>query len=598
MIKRTKFIQAVLGVSGCAVLIFAIKFIMDSSYRNQLPEYPDFQSIPKVIKEQILVAGRKAYWNPTENNLGNLGLVYNSCTNYEKANLCYQLAVRKNSKKWIWSYYLGYLNLEQGESNKSIENFKHVIDRNPKNCLALFYTAEAYQNLGLSNNAEKIFKKIGACNDSDIIKRDTIRENDFPLKTYALFQLARIYMNSNRLDSAELTLKGIIENQITFGPAYRLLGNVYSKSGNLSDGNKYTTRANDLIEYTPPGDALVDKIALISRSDTYLLKQIDDAIRSLNFKWVIMLFDHGLKYIPDNKFLISKAVFGYFSLGLDQKALPYLDRHIEYYSDDFNELYLIATVLNNKGYNSQAMNYFNQAKKLAPGNSRLAIWLYDRDIVNEAVSLLNQQLKKDPENVKSLTDAVRLFSSLGEKEKAMTYLTNLKRLLPVSPEVKKLTGEMEENEGNVKGALSIYEDAIRSDPKNLFIIKHLSNIYMREKMWDKAINHFRSSLESYPNDPFLLDGLGNLLINCPDSKIRNVNEGREFAERAYINFKSSYPVKLSAGKNLATAYAISGDKKKSSEYINLTTNLAKKQNLSQDYIPYFETLRNQHNISN
>lgn len=599
MNKKAKLIISISGLAIFLILsLFALKFIPDGSYRNQLPEYPDFQTIPKLLQEQISVAGSKTYNNPTANNLGRLGMVYNSSSYNEKATQCYQLAVKKNSGKWIWSYYLGYLNLVQGESNASIENFRHVIEKNPKNFLALFYTAEAYQNLGLSVNAKNMFKKIAALDDRDFVEKDTIRDNDFPLQTYVLFRMARIYMNSNRLDSAEMTLKEIIENQMTFGPAYRLLGDVYTREGNLLLGNKYTIRANDLVEYTPPADMLVDKLAMMSRSDTYLLKQIDDAVRSLNFNWALKLFDHALKYIPDNKFLLSKALYGYFNLGFDKKAIPYLDQHLKYFSDDFVELLLFATILYNKDFNSQAMNYFNQAKKLQPENSRLVLWLSDREMINEAIILLNEQLKRDPENVTILTDAVRMFSHLGDKEKAMTYLTNLKRILPSGPEVKKLTGEIDENEGNLKEAISIYEETLRSDPKNLFIIKHLVTIYMRDKMWDKLIHHYRLALDSYPNEPFLLEGLGRILISCPDTTFRNTNEGREYSERAYINFKSPFATKISAGKNLAIAYAILGDKQNASKYINITINLARKVNVSQDFIPYFETLRKQYNIPN
>lgn len=124
MNKKTKLI---ISISGSAIFLtlslFALKFIIDSPYRNQLPEYPDFKAISKVLQEQISVAGRKTYRNPSANNLGRLGMVYNSSSFYEKATQCYQLAVKKNSGKWIWSYYLGYLNMELGESGASINNF-------------------------------------------------------------------------------------------------------------------------------------------------------------------------------------------------------------------------------------------------------------------------------------------------------------------------------------------------------------------------------------------------------------------------------------------------------------------------------------------
>ena len=303
-----KIILSVSLGAGWLALLLATMVILDGQYRNQLPDYPEFKDIPKSLQEQISMAGRKAYLNPMANNLGWLSMVYYSSNYYERASQCYQLAVKKNNRKWIWNYYLGYLNLEQGESDKSIENFKIVFKKDPKNYLALFYLADAYQSLGLTDNAESLFKKIAALNDRDIVKRDTIRENDFPLQTYALFRLSRIYMNSNRLDSAEITLKELIENQISFGPAYRLLGTVYTMEGNVLLANKYNVRANDLNEYTPPADVLIDQIAVMSRSDIFLLKYIDDATRSGNVKLALKFFDHALKYLPDNKYLISKAV--------------------------------------------------------------------------------------------------------------------------------------------------------------------------------------------------------------------------------------------------------------------------------------------------
>jgi tetratricopeptide (TPR) repeat protein len=278
--------------------------------------------------------------------------------------------------------------------------------------------------------------------------------------------------------------------------------------------------------------------------------------------------------------------------------LPYLSRHIELFKDDFNELMDLADLLSGKGFDSQAMNYFNEAKKLKPGDSRLSVWLTNRGMIKEAIKMLDEQLEKDPENVKILSDAVHLLLNSGEKEKARSYLARLKRLSPSGPEVKKFEGRITEIEGNMKKALSFYEDTFRSDPKDLFIIKYLASIYLRDKMWDQAIHHFRLALENLPNEPFLLEGLGRLLILCPDSKLRNVEEGREYSERAYINYKSPFTTKISAGRNLATAYAILGDKQKASEYINLTINLANKGNVSRDYIPYFENLKRQYNIPN
>jgi tetratricopeptide (TPR) repeat protein len=599
MIKKRKLILSLCGAAiFLALSLFVLNFFLASTYRNQLPEYPDLETIPKSLREQILVTYRITYLNTTADNLGKLGMVYHSSSYYEKAIQCYQLAVKKNSSKWIWSYYLGYLNMEQGESSAAIENFMRVVEKNPKNYLALFYAGETYQNLGLTENAENIFKKIASLSDSDFVNENTIREIYFPLQTYAMFRLARIYMNTNRLDSAEMTLRKIIENQMTFGPAYRLLGNVYNMKGNLPLSNKYNIRANDLAEYTPPVDNLADNIILMSRSDEYLPKQIEEAFRSLNFEWGIRLCNHALKYIPENKFVISNTIYGYLLIGDGKKALPYLDQHIKYFRDDFKELMNIADLLYDKKFIPQALNYFNQAKKLEPENSRLALWLSERGMKKDGLILLNEQLKNDPENVKILSDAVHLLLNLGEKEMAMTYLTTLKRLSPSDTDVKLLTGMVEEKEGDLKNALSIYEEAFKSDPKDITIVKYLANFYIRNKMWEKAIDHFRLSLNYHPNDPFLLEGLGRLLTTCPNQKLRDLNEGREYSERAFISFKSPFATKISAGKILASAYAELGDRKKAYMYLNKTIDLARRRNVSKDYINYLENILKQYSSAN
>lgn len=116
-------------------------------------------------------------------------------------------------------------------------------------------------------------------------------------------------------------------------------------------------------------------------------------------------------------------------------------------------------------------------------------------------------------------------------------------------------------------------------------------------MWDKAINHFSLALNDYPNDPFLLEGLGRLLIFCPDQKLRNLNIGKEYSERAYINFNSSFATKISAGKNLAAAYAELGDREKAYTFMNSTVNLARRREVSTDYLINLESLLKQYSLN-
>jgi len=282
MTRQGKVIIIVSGVVICsAIIMLSIWLLVNKPYISQLPPLPDLKALPVALQEQLSTASMKAHRNPTSDNLGMLGMVYHSSAYYEKAAQCYQLAIRKNKSAWKWNFYLGYLNREMGESKAALENFNTAIQKNPRVYHAWYYAGEEFQNQGDNKQAEIAFGKIA----DRQIQRSTVnsmsRTDYFPLPTYARFQLARIYLDTKRIEMAEKTLQEIVLNNRSFGPAYRLMGNIYSMKGDTLQSNRYTVRANDLAVYAPPVDTLIDRLSLLSRSELYLLKRIRIALRYL-----------------------------------------------------------------------------------------------------------------------------------------------------------------------------------------------------------------------------------------------------------------------------------------------------------------------------
>jgi hypothetical protein len=101
--------------AGVVLLVILLKIILEFQYRSNIPDMPGKETITGVLRDQISSATRKAWLNPSSNNLGILGMIYHSCEYYDRAAECYRLAVKRNDSKWMWSYYLGYLNREMGE---------------------------------------------------------------------------------------------------------------------------------------------------------------------------------------------------------------------------------------------------------------------------------------------------------------------------------------------------------------------------------------------------------------------------------------------------------------------------------------------------
>jgi len=201
------------GIVFALVVLLSILFLLNNPYRKQLPSLPEMQSLSAPLKEQISAAHKKAYRNPSSGNIGWLGMVYHSSANYDKAAVCYKLAIERDKTKWIWSYYLAYLNQEMGDPNAALEEYRQVLKINPQIYQAWFYSGECYQKLGATEKAEMSYNNVLRLMKKNAIIKTAERYDYFPLVTYSMYQLSRIYFDTKQLDLAEKTLKEIIESQ-------------------------------------------------------------------------------------------------------------------------------------------------------------------------------------------------------------------------------------------------------------------------------------------------------------------------------------------------------------------------------------------------
>ena len=597
-IRKKQIVVIGAGIVCLLISLLFVKLITDRSYRMQIPAIPDLANVSLPLQEQISKAYQVALHHPNSENIGLLGMVYNSSTNYGKAIQCYQLAAKKDRENWIWNYYIGCIQMEMGEPRMAISCFNDVLKVNSQAFMAIYYLGVAYQSVNSSDTAEIYLSKVGGMDEKIFNLKKSSRTSYFPIPTYAKFQLARIFMNTHRSEQAEKQLKEILRTQIAFGPAYRQLSSLYATKGDSIFSRYYSSRASDLIPYLPPADTLIDKLSLMSRSDEFLMKQIDLAIKSANSRWADELLVGGLKYFPDNQFYISKAIKQFLSTGMYEMALPLLDRHFRYCSNIYSELVSVGIQLAGAGFKTQAKKYFVQAGSLtqeeAEVRSSLALLLFEKvGMQEDAQRLMSEIIEKNPENVKVLIHGVFLYLQINEKVKALQLLERLKKRSPSNPKVISLEGVVAEQEGKLEQAIILFEKAFNTDPKDRYIIDHLGAIYLREKMWLKAVGFFRKALLCYPNYSSAQVNLGGLLVSCPDESLRNIQEGIEYSERAFINYDYSFPIHISAGRNLAIAYDRLGDRNKANYYITSTIEFARKAHVSKDYLKNLEDLSNE-----
>lgn len=593
-ISKKTILYIAAAIIALGVLGFSLgKVIVRNQCRSKIPVVSESEILTNPVKEQISEAIEIARKKPNSQNLGNLGMVYHASARYNEAAECYQLARERNSSGWLWDYYNGYLNLEMGNAQQAVDNFSRVVDKNPEAFLAWYYIGQEYKNLGKIDLAENALVKV--INSSrQIHTGNSVRTDNFPLSTYAGFLLSRIYVETNRLELAEKTSKEVIQYSESFGPAYRLLGTIYNLQGNQELSKEFTVRAGDLVLFSPPVDTLIDKLVLMSRSELYLLKRIDEAERSVYSDWAVQIVNNGLKYLPENEYLVSKAIRIFLWKNLDKKATSLIDKHISLLQNNAKEMFRTGMLFYQKDLLEQAKKYWLAASKSDSADieiqKHLAISMWGLGEKEESHMLLNNLYEKNTDNPEILAGINYVMYHSGLKEKAANQLNQLKQRIPFDAKVLKLSGEIAEEKGNASQAIRLYQSSFKADPEDVKTIQYLGNLLQKQQLFSAYIQLYNNALEYHPNEPEVLANLGTFLINCPDTSLRNIPEGIKYTERAFTHIESTPGILVSAGNHLAIAYYMSGDKKNAVSAVSKAINIARRENIAQPLQTRLENL--------
>jgi len=584
MTQKKKFRLIVLsGIIIVFVILVLSTLFNVNPVAEKLPKPPNYRRLTDPVAKQISRAIIKVKEKPTSDNLGQLAKVYHSNTFYKEAKECYLLAISSNPDEWSWYYYLGYLSSELGETENAVKYFSKAVELNPGALYTTYYLAEALVKQGNTEQAEKLFRDLVASKATDFKPGEEIQNNLYPLKVYAQLSLARLLITSAKRDSGEVILHSLIKDYPEYGPAYRLLANSYSQQGSEDLSTMNNQLANELCQFIPLVDPYIAQLTMLSRSDEYILKQIDLAGFTGNQKWAKKLLEHATLFMPDNPYLISKAIQMYLLYGFGEEINSKIDRHFNAFANDFSELAKFAALFNKNGKYGWALMYYERCSKLKPEDitilHNLGINYCNVGDFAKAKIIIEKLIKLQPESLKTLTDVATLFIRMGEKNQALQMIQKIEKLSPNDAVSTKLKAEIALQEGNSRSADQLYLSFLLKVPDDLEAIRYIGKRLLEEKAWNKAFTHFKKALDYYPNNPEFLEQLGSLFFTCPDTRLKNLGQARYFLERAYNSIKSSNETRISAGKNLAEVYAEDKNWNKAISVINTTRILALKANI-------------------
>jgi tetratricopeptide (TPR) repeat protein len=576
--RRFKISALVAFVVLVAAMIFWILY-PSTAYRLEstaIPALPDLTGQPKAVVEYVQKVNEEALASPSSDHaVGNLAMAYQSNFFYHEANTCYKRASELNARDWRWIYYSALIDEELGDTKATIEKLNRTLELNPEVSQAWFRLGNSYLKTNSFQDAETAFHKVLALKEyfpEAQSRLDLSNTGAFPLKAYASYNLARAAFQQDKLTEAKTILEQLVEQYPKFGPAYRLLGNVYQKLGDETRSNEFDTKAGDFESYLPPADPMYDEMILSSRNTAFLIKQFDIAAKSENYKWTLSLMDHLLAISPDDGEVLTKRI----KLALDMQVFRTVDSLLPAFyklcgSDD-KKLIDMARYFVYRAQYEPAVILLRRAIAINP--KALDAHLLFINILTEfkqyemGINYCNELVSIEPKNAEIRNQLARMYIEQGNIEEARQQMKIAQKLSPNDEVRFIMLGRIARKEGLTKSALDEYQRALQVNARNVNIQLEVGNYLVDLRKWGEALAHFQKSLTTSPNDIDLLERYAWLLAVCPAQDLRNGEKALELANRLALRRKYTKAQEMRCGMTLAAACACAGQFDRALEVAN------------------------------
>ena len=555
-------------------LILMLNMRLDRQrYLDRIPTLPRFSDSTGVQAKYIIDAHKLAVSNPaSEELIGALAMTYHANSFYKEAEICYLLASEMNSNNFLWPYYIALIKNDLGESGNSIKYIKTVVRLRPGYSQAWLRLGRAFFKVDSLNNAEHAFNRAVALEKLKMNRSDNEyapADRAFPIKAYANLSLARCSILRGNNEAARVILENLINTQPIFGPAYRLLSQVYFSLGDSTKSNELAVRAADYDRYIPPTDLVYDKLVMQSRELSFLIKQIDNAIVSQNNNQAERLVKLLVQQFPENSEALMKLVIFLIDLHRYEETEPVIQQIVEMNLQDTEELFSIARQLLSRNQKEEAYKFISRIITIDPGFIPAHIEYIKILAHLEAYEFVNEHtlrvITNEPNNAKIRIEyGISLYMQKRNEEAKQQFRIALE--LEPNNEIAFLQlGTMFQQENDSLNAITYYRKSIAANSKNVNPWLQLGNYFVELGRWNDALDHFKKALEESPNDIDFLERYAWILATCPDDEIRDGQLALTYAKRLALMRKKRSDQDINCGIIFALAYGELGEFKKAIE---------------------------------
>ncbi len=435
----------------------ALVFIPVSARQSELPELPklNMADFLPAIRRQVQQADAAARALPQSAEAsGKLGMVLDAYQQYDSAAVCYERARRLDARSFRWAYYLGTLQVHQGNHDQAAVTLREALRLAPDYLPARLKLAEsllAAGNLQESGNIyEGILKSVPQSGGGDIAA-----------KAEALYGMGRVEAARGQTAAATESYRKACDVFPAYGAAQYALALAYRKLGEPEKAGPHFRAYEANTTVTPPlEDPLLAAVqALNLGAGPHLLRSVELEHQG-RLTEAIAEQELALVIDPDNVQANINLISLYARHGEADKAEQHYQAAVRLNPNRADSFYNHGVLLLRQGKYSEAEQAFRRALEINPfyaeahnnlgillerqgrtegalaeyeasldnqPNSRLAHYhigklLVDQKKYHEGIEHLLKTLTPEDESTPSYLYALAIaYGREGDRERALKY---------------------------------------------------------------------------------------------------------------------------------------------------------------------------------
>lgn len=464
--------MVVVAAATLAAVSVGVSTWRRSSALAALPPSPEVSRHPVALQEHLAAADRAARAaGASVDTIGALCRAYHADLFYDEAIRCYRVVEDLGVHGGPWTHARALVHAARGDDGAAAAALRHVTLTAPDFSPAWWQLGELGFKAGRRDEARTAWERAAALPEPTrpaAQPGEPTRAAAAPIAAYATLGLARLALTDGQADRARTLLEDLTAKTPRFGPAFRLLGSVYTALNRSDDASRAVRQADRLPAIDPYVDPLYETLARESRSATFLLQQASTADPATQGAWREHLIRRALQYDPTS----SDALFELASLLRALKRFDEALRLLQDYSrrvpgdfqavaaigrnlsglerfaeaegvlrralmgaDDANTRYDLGVVLDRLGRVPEAIAEYEHALARSPNHrdalNNLGVDLSRVGKLAEAATRFEQVLRVDPENVDAIVNLGLVRAATGQRAVAEEHF---RRALALDPQ--------------------------------------------------------------------------------------------------------------------------------------------------------------------